>query len=399
MARAAGELAHRVVTAPIERVALVSPYALSVPGGVQTQVRAMAHDLARRGVDVVVCSPGTTDEGLLADDVAHAAVGDVVSVRANGSRAPVTLSRSASRAFASIVATLRDGVVHVHEPFAPVAAYDLLREHRRPTVATFHRGGTGPAYTAGAPVIRRLRRGIDVATAVSQRAADTIGSAAGLATEVLFNGVELDLVDAAEPTPTIAPTVLFVGRHEERKGLGVLLEALGQIDLPIACWVLGDGPQSDALKRRYAHDARIEWLGARDDDEKRSRLRGADVLCVPSLRGESFGLVPLEGMAAKTAVVASDIDGYREATGGHARLVAPGDTAALADALRAAIARPATARALAAARAHAEGWSVHALVERYLELYARAAATFEVAGAHTPSRGRHVRRGPTPPEQ
>jgi phosphatidyl-myo-inositol alpha-mannosyltransferase len=380
------------VTAPIERVALVSPYALSVPGGVQTQVRAMARDLARRGVDVVVCSPGTTDAGLVANGVAHAATGDVVAVRANGSRAPVTLSRAASRAFASIAATLRGGVVHVHEPFAPVAAYDLLREHRRPTVATFHRGGGGPAYAAGAPVIRRLRRGIDVATAVSQYAADTIEAGAGLHAEVLFNGVELDLVDAAVPTPTVAPTVLFVGRHEERKGLGVLLEALGHLELPVACWVLGHGPQTESLERRFARDARIEWLGAGDDGEKLSRMRGADVLCVPSLGGESFGLVPLEGMAARTAVVASDIDGYREATGGHATLVAPGDAVALAHALRTAFERPASERALAAARTHVERWSVHALVERYLELYARAMAAYDVSDAR-------ARRGATAPEQ
>jgi phosphatidyl-myo-inositol alpha-mannosyltransferase len=380
------------VTATIERVALVSPYALSVPGGVQTQVRAMARDLVRRGVEVVVCSPGTTDEELVALGVAHAATGAVVSVRANGSRAPVTLSRDASRSFASIAATLRDGVVHVHEPFAPIAAYALLRAHRRPIVATFHRGGGGPAYVAGAPVIRRLRRGIDVAAAVSQRAADTIGTAAGLPVEVLFNGVELDLVDAAVPTPTTAPTVLFVGRHEERKGLGVLLEALDRIDLPLACWVLGEGPLTDVLKHRYAGDARIGWLGARGDAEKLSRLRGADVLCVPSLGGESFGLVPLEGMAARTAVVASDIDGYRETTGGHATLVAPGDATALAEAVRAAITRPAPARSLAAARSHAEQWSMHTLVERYLELYARAMAAYDVSDAR-------ARRGATAPEQ
>jgi len=376
---------------PIERVALVSPYALSVPGGVQTQVRAMARELTARGIDVVVCSPGIPDDQLVAAGIAHAAVGEVVALPANGSRAPVTLSRSAARAFASIAATLRDGVVHVHEPFAPVAAYGILREHRRPTVATFHRGGGGPAYVVGAPVIRRLRQGIDVTAAVSRRAADTIGAALPERPELLFNGVEIDLVDAAIPWPTSAPTILFVGRHEERKGLGVLLEALGRIELPVECWVLGEGPMTPALRRRFAGDARITWLGARDDTEKLARLRGADVLCVPSLGGESFGLVPLEGMAARTAVVASDIDGYREATGGHATLVAPGDPGVLAVALRAAIERPATPSALAAARARAEEWSMHALVERYLELYARAATTF--ASSRPPARGRRRWRG------
>jgi phosphatidylinositol alpha-mannosyltransferase len=363
------------VTESFERVALVSPYALSVPGGAQSQVGAMAKDLSARGLDVVVCSPGERDPALEAAGVAHVAVGGVLRVPANGSRAPVTLSPSAARATASVARTLRDGVMHVHEPFAPVLAYALLAEHRRPTVATFHRGGGGPAYVVGRPVIARLRRGLDVATAVSERAAATIAAGAGIECEVLFNGLEVDRLAEATPTPTSGPTVLFVGRHEPRKGLAVLLEALGHLDEPLTCWVLGDGPQTDALRRRFP-DPRVEWLGARDDDEKRSRLRGADVLCVPSLGGESFGLVPLEGMAAGTAVVASDIDGYREATGGHATLVAPGDPATLAAALRAALGSPASPSTLAAARAYAARWSMHALVEAYLERYEVATSVF-----------------------
>jgi phosphatidylinositol alpha-mannosyltransferase len=322
------------VSAHVERVALVSPYALSVPGGVQTQVRAMARELARRGVEVVVCSPGAPDEQLERAGIGHAATGAVRAIPANGSRAPVTLSRAASRTFASVAATLRDGVVHVHEPFAPIAAYDLLREHRRPTVGTFHRGGGGPAYVVGAGVIRRLRRGLDVTAAVSERAAATIGGAAGRRPEVLFNGVELDRVDAAEPWPTTAPTILFVGRHEERKGLGVLLDAMGHLDLPVVCWVLGEGPRTASLRERHAADARIEWLGARDDDEKLARLRGADVLCVPSLGGESFGLVLAEAFACATPAVASDIRGYAAvATPESTVLVPPGEPGPLSEAV------------------------------------------------------------------
>jgi len=363
-------------TARIERVALVSPYALSVPGGVQTQVRAMARSLSGRGYDVTVCSPGVVDEELVAEGVAHAAVGAVVSLPANGSRAPITFSPRAVRAFRSIAATLRAGVVHVHEPFAPVAAYGILRDHRRPIVATFHRGGGGPAYRIGRPVIARLSSSLDVVVAVSERAAATIEAGSSLRPEVLFNGIDLAAVDAAAPWPTTAPTVLFVGRHEERKGLGVLLEAMSALEMPIECWIVGKGPLTDSLRQRFASDARLRWIGACGDDETRARMRGADVLCVPSLGGESFGLVPLEGMAARTAVVASDIDGYREATAGHATLVAPSDPSALAAALRAAIERPAPARVLDAARAHAASWSVDALMDRYVELYAEATRRF-----------------------
>ena len=51
-------------------------------------------------------------------------------------------------------------------------------------------------------------------------------------------------------------------------------------------------------------DARFEWLGTVSEEEKLRRLRGADVLAAPSLHGESFGIVLLEGMAAGAAVVA-----------------------------------------------------------------------------------------------
>jgi len=364
-----------------ERVALVSPYALSVPGGVQTQVRAMARDLASRGIDVTVCSPGLVDEQLTSAGIAHVAVGRILSLPANGSRAPITLSARAARTFASVASTQRAGVVHVHEPFAPVSSYTVLGQHRRPIVGTFHRGGGGPAYAAGRPLIRRLAASLDVVTAVSDRAAETIATVSVLRPVVLFNGIEITEIDAARPWPTDAPTVLFVGRHEERKGLGVLLEAFAAIELPIECWVMGQGPQSDQLRRRFASDPRISWLGAGDDAEKFSRMRGAHVLCVPSQGGESFGLVPLEGMAAGIAVVASDIPGYREATGGHATLVAPGDAPALAAALRRALEKPSTNKRLAEARAHAERWSVRSLVDRYMPLYEEAMHHFDGATA------------------
>jgi phosphatidyl-myo-inositol alpha-mannosyltransferase len=370
----------------VARVALVSPYALSVPGGAQSQVRAMSLELARRGLDVIVCSPGLADPVLAAHGVVHVAEGRVLSVPANGSRAPVTLSLRAARTFASIAATLRDGVVHVHEPFAPLAAYGVLRAHRQPTVGTFHRGGGGPAYVVGRPVIARLSRGLDATAAVSEYAARTISAASGLRPEVLFNGLDLAAFDVAVATPTTAPTIAFVGRHEDRKGLGTLLEALRLVDLPVDCWVLGAGPQTAALRQRFGSDSRVQWLGARADDEVRARMKGADVVCVPSLGGESFGLVPLEAMAAGTAVVASDIDGYREAIKGYATLVAPGDPRALADALRVAITTPATPRSLTAARAHAANWSMSSLVDRYLELYDDAIAAFS----------RSTRRGPGP---
>lgn len=177
----------------------------------------------------------------------------------------------------------------------------------------------------------------------------------------------------ATPWPTEGPTVLFVGRHEERKGLAVLLEALASLPPTVHLWVAGRGPETERLRAATAGDTRVAWLGRIDDEERARRLRGADVVCAPSLHGESFGVVLLEAMAAGTPVVASDLAGYRNVARGdrEALLVPPGDAGALATALQRVLDDPSCAAELVAAgAARAEELSMDRLAEHYLERYA-----------------------------
>jgi phosphatidylinositol alpha-mannosyltransferase len=225
-------------------------------------------------------------------------------------------------------------------------------------------------------VARRLRDRIDVACAVSEAARLTAVEALGGQCDVLFNGVDTDEYAQAEPRPTRGrPTALFLGRHEDRKGLGVLLEAFVRIGGPSHLWIAGSGPRSAELRLRHPPSDRLTWLGLLSEPEKASAVAGADVLVAPSLGGESFGIVLLEGMAGRCAVVASDIDGYRQASGGHAELVAPGDPGALAVALSRALEDAAAGTgssspaALDAAAAHAGAWSLEALAVAYEERY------------------------------
>ena len=98
------------------------------------------------------------------------------------------------------------------------------------------------------------------------------------------------------------------------------------------------------------------------------------MLCAPSLHGESFGVVLLEGMAAGTPVVASAIEGYQNVARADrdALLVPPGDVAALRDALRRVFDDAALRdRLVAAGRERADEFSMARLAERYLELYER----------------------------
>ena len=243
-----------------------------------------------------------------------------------------------------------------------------------PIVGTFHRAGDSAAYKAFRPAVRWLSRRLDLRCAVSKDARHTATRALGGEYEMLFNGIEIERFAKATPQPTDGPTILFVGRHEERKGLAVLLDALRLLPNDVRVWVGGTGPQTEALRAAHGGDPRIEWLGRMTSDDVAARMRGADVFCAPSLHGESFGVVLLEAMAAGAVVVASRLAGYRNVAsdGLDALLTEPGDSEALAAALRRALGdSQLRAELVAAAEQRAQAFSMEHLAELYIERYER----------------------------
>jgi phosphatidylinositol alpha-mannosyltransferase len=275
------------------------------------------------------------------------------------------------------IRVLRDegfDIVHCHEPMVPGPTLTTLLVADAPKVGTFHRAGASSAYARLRPAARWAARKLDLRCAVSQDAAATAQAALGGDYEIVFNGIEVERFAKAEPTPAQGPTVLFLGRHEPRKGLSVLLDAMALLPPDVTLWVGSDGPQTDALRAATVGDPRIVWIGRISDEERAARLRGADVFCAPSLGGESFGVVLLEAMAAGVAVVASDLPGYRAVArpGLDAVLVPPGDAPALARSLREVLGDGDLARQLVlSGEERASCFSMERLAERYLELYDR----------------------------
>ncbi len=354
----------------------------------QGQARGLAGALRRAGHEVLLVAPDERRRGWATGQVY--AAGRSVGVRANGSVAPVCVSPLAARRAVAAVRDWGADVVHLHEPLAPVLGYGFLLSRRWPVVATFHRSGVPHAAPLVEPVARLACGGVQVSVAVSEVARATAMAMCAGDVEVLFNGVDLGRFARARAVEAARPAVLFLGRHERRKGLGVLLEAFcGGPGPPIAAelWVAGNGPETPGLRERYPESDRVHWLGVVSDEEAADRLAGAAVLCAPSLGGESFGMVVLEGMAARCRVVASDIPGYREAAGGRAVLVAPGDPSALRAALVAALSAPEDPGSLDAAAAHAAGWSMERLAERYVDAYVRAGRRWRERRGTPPSGG------------
>ena len=265
-------------------------------------------------------------------------------------------------------------LLHLHEPMVPGACVTSCLLKPVPLVGTFHAAGESAAYQYLNPALRWLAGRLDVRAVVSDEAEALVKEHLGGTYVHLFNGIEIDRFSGVEPWRTEAPTIFFLGRHEPRKGLDVLLAALAALPADIQVWIGSDGPDTERLRVRYAGDPRLVWLGRLSDEEKRRRMRAADIFCAPSLRGESFGVVLLEAMASGSAIVAADLSGYRLVARPDVDgiLVPPGDVAALADALNRVLADPALrARLVASGTARAHEFSMDTLADRYLELYER----------------------------
>jgi phosphatidylinositol alpha-mannosyltransferase len=301
-------------------------------------------------------------------------LGNSIPTAANGSVAPIAPDPSCAL---RTIRALRDEsfeVLHLHEPLAPGPTMTALLLDIAPVVATFHAAGDSASYRIFTPVVRSLASQIDARVVVSKDALALAARYLPGEYETLFNGVEVERYRSAEPYKTDSPTIFFCGRHEERKGLNVLLDALATLPPHVRCWIASEGPETADLQARYAGDPRVEWLGRISDEEKIARLNGATVFCAPSLHGESFGVVLIEAMAAGTPVVASSLPGYQNVATDdlNALLVPPGDVQALAAGLATVLFdRPVAERLRVAGTARAADFSMDALAQRYVEIYER----------------------------
>lgn len=270
---------------------------------------------------------------------------------------------------------LRYDLVHSHYWLSAVVARELSARWQVPTVHMSHTLGLVKLEVSDEEadaesdirieIERRIMRETEAIVAASEIEADELIRLYGAdpaKVSIVPCGVDTDVfrpirqVDAREALgrDQCERLVLFVGRIEQIKGIDVLLDALrllfkrrpdlrGELCLLVVGGALDpgdDAPETEKVQelRRLVHEHRMEdsvdFVGSVDQDRLALWYSAADLCAVPSLT-ESFGLVALEAMACGVPVVATRVGGLQTVVedGGSGLLVAPGDHAALAEAM------------------------------------------------------------------
>jgi glycosyltransferase involved in cell wall biosynthesis len=316
-------------------------------GGVETFLATLAREAsAAPGMEseFAVCFEGRCSQELASLGHVPHLLGHVRLSR------PHTLLR-ARHALAALLRRTRYDVVVCHQPWTYVAFGSVARRAQRPVALWVHMAGEGRHW------LERLARRVrpDIAICNSEF------SASQLSRWLTDAHVEQVYYPVSAPASSIAErerpairraahtsesdvVIVQVSRLEPWKGQHVLLEALAELRVLSGwtCWIVGGAQrpaemtyrrQLDAIARDRGIADRVRFLGQRADVP--ALLAAADLFCQPNTAPEPFGLSLVEALQAGLPVVTSAVGGACEIVDASCGvLTPPGNTAALADALK-----------------------------------------------------------------
>nr|VFJ53173.1 MAG: Phosphatidylinositol alpha-mannosyltransferase [Candidatus Kentron sp. FW]VFJ55671.1 MAG: Phosphatidylinositol alpha-mannosyltransferase [Candidatus Kentron sp. FW] len=332
------------------KIGIVCPYDWHRPGGVQRHISGQADALEKRGHRIKIITPGPLTN---AKDNRLYVLGHRRTASFNQTQSDISWAPSGH--IRALLAKEKFDLLHFHTLWEPFMPFRLFLRADCPRVATFH--DTPPDTPTGhligtffRLVAPTLLKRLDGAIAVSASPASHLRAPSDKPIRIIPPCVDLSPLLATgpgkggkgEPNGDQPLNLLFMGRLDARKGVDVLIDAIGYLyhwGIPVRLQVAGDGTEGPSLRKQALASPASQWIeftGAFPEDEKTALLVQADMACFPALYGESFGIVLVEAMAAGYPVIAADNPGYRTVLGERAAdcLCPPGDAVALAERIR-----------------------------------------------------------------
>jgi phosphatidylinositol alpha-mannosyltransferase len=364
------------------KIAQVSPYDYTYPGGVVAHISHLKHYLSLLGHEVKIIAPCSANRQTYLNETVIA-MGRPFPIPSSGSMARIPLSPWLMKRMEDLLRAERFDIIHIHEPFTPVLAVAAMLKSRSVNVGTFHAyHSKARGYWVTKPLLTRWLPLLHGKIAVSKPALDFVSRHLPADYVIIPNGI-----DVARFSPDVPPieelrdgkfNILFVGRLEKRKGFESLLKAYGQVKRrfpDVRLIVVGPGTR---LRVRYENEVRsdglkdILFVGYVPQEDLPRYYASADVFCAPATGQESFGIVLLEAMACGKPVIATRIEGYASLMTDQVEgiLVPPRDSEALGKAISSVISNPALAQEMGRnGRKKAETYSWQHIAQRIADLY------------------------------
>ncbi len=330
------------------KIALVSPYDFSHPGGVVNHITNLHRCLTRMGHEVRVIAPTSKTVTNLGNDFVH--IGTPRPIPASESIIRVSLSLNLGHEIKKVLDREKFDIVHLHEPFVPMLCSAVLRFSDAVNIGTFHAAEGKPGYNFAWPVgrlmLRRRRRKLDGRIAVSKPALRYASRYVPGEFRIIPNGTDLNHFNPnVEPIQKFRDgklNIVFLSRLEKRKGVDYLLPAFEEVKKKVpnsrllivgAGTRLRKGYEDWVLDHGLSND--VVFVGQVSYEDVPRYDLTADVFCVPATGHESQGIILIEAMATGRPIVATSIEGYETVvrSGEEGLLVPPKDSRSLAEAL------------------------------------------------------------------
>ena len=312
------------------KVALVTEWFASHEGGVASHVRELASWLNDKDIEVCIVTNEVKDEV----DI------DVEIIETPGPRDPLFRLNISPSLKSRLKDVLKDvDVVHSHHAFSrlPLSAIYVSHKLGIHSVLTTHTVSFLPeldyfwqAISYSYPKYRLRLNKVDRIIAVSNAAKRFIQYFTDREDILVIpNGVDIKRFKPKEKKE-FGKNLLYVGRIVPKKGLHVLLYAMKKVvekDDEVKLRIAGKGrllPLMRSLSKMLDIDDNVEFLGYVPDKNLPELYRSSDLLILPSITGESFGITLLEAMASGLPVIGTNVGGVPEIIKGCGRIVEPG---------------------------------------------------------------------------
>ncbi len=322
-------------------------------GGIETVAWLLAHEWQRQGEQVTVVS-------------------DVVCPPEQRRELPFPVHyRPSIRCWLQL---MRSADVFVHMNLSLKALWPVLLVPR-PLVAVHH-GFYVVDRTGRQDWRERLKLKL-MARAANIAVSEAVARRLPVPCAVIPNPVDVSLFQTSQTTVRNRDLV-FVGRLVSDKGAALLVQALDRLrqnGLTPQLTIIGDGPERAVLEQQVAAlklSSQIHFTGSQPQAQVAQRLRQHQILVVPSLWEEPFGVVALEGAACGCVVLGSDGGGLPEAIGPTGTTFKRGEVDDLVLKLSHLLRHPEVWSSYrAAAPAHWERHQPALIARRYLEVFGK----------------------------